>query len=102
MARAYYPSGNGYAPWTADMVGAASSNHSHKTITDSGDGRQLHFNYSADGIQSATWCAVWNGSTLQSMHKDTLRTNISAAHQNIIMIQSSQLTDPNCKIWIKI
>ena len=102
MARAYYPSGNGYVPWTADMVDAAPSNHSHKTITDSGDGRQLFFNYSADGMQSAQWCAVWNGSTLQSMHKDTLKTNISAAHQNIIMIQSSQPTDANCKIWIKI
>lgn len=103
MARAYYPTGEGeYTAWTPDMVGAAPSNHSHKTITDSGDGRQLSFNYSTDGMQSAQWCAVWNGNSLQSMHKDTLRTNISAAHQNIIMIQPSQPTDANCKIWIKI
>ena len=102
MARAYYPSGNGYAPWTADMVDAAPSNHSHKTITDSGDGRQLFFSYSSDGMQSAQWCATWDGNTLKSMHKDTLRKNISAAHQNIIMIQSSQPTDANCKIWVKI
>lgn len=55
MARAYYPSGNGYAPWTADMVGAAPENHSHKTITDSGDGR----NYLSTIPQ--TVCKVLNG-----------------------------------------
>lgn len=102
MARAYYPNGSGYTPWTADMVGAASVEHNHKEVIDSGDNRKIYFNYSADGLNNADWCAVWNGSTLQSMHRNTMRTNIGAASQNIIMVQSSQPTDPNCKIWVKI
>lgn len=29
MARAYYPVNDEYKPWTADMVGAAASDHTH-------------------------------------------------------------------------
>lgn len=36
-------------------------------IKDSGDGRDLTFNYSADGLSSATWLAGWNGAELRAV-----------------------------------
>ena len=36
-------------------------------IKDSGDGRNLTFNYSANGLSSVTWLAGWNGSELRAV-----------------------------------
>lgn len=49
------------------------------TIKDAGDGRTLKMNYSADALTNADWFAVWNGNTLQSMSKNTVRGVIGAA-----------------------
>lgn len=48
-------------------------------IKDAGDGRTLKMNYSADALTNADWFAVWNGNTLQSMSKNTVRGVIGAA-----------------------
>lgn len=48
-------------------------------IKDAGDGRTLKMNHSADGLTNADWFAVWNGNTLQSMSKNTVRGVIGAA-----------------------
>ena len=48
-------------------------------IKDAGDGRTLKINYSADALTNAEWFAVWNGGTLQSMNKNTVRGVIGAA-----------------------
>lgn len=48
-------------------------------IKDAGDGCTLKMNYSADALTNADWFAVWNGNTLQSMHKNTIRGVIGAA-----------------------
>lgn len=48
-------------------------------IKDAGDGRTLKMNYSAGALTNADWFAVWNGNTLQSMHKNTIRGVIGAA-----------------------
>jgi len=41
-------------------------------VKDAGDGRQLSFNYSANGLNynNYTWLAVWNGNTLQTANKN--------------------------------
>ena len=36
-------------------------------IRDSGDGRTLTFNYSADGLDDPTWLAAWNGNELRGV-----------------------------------
>lgn len=48
-------------------------------IKDAGDGRTLKMNYSADDLTNADRFAVWNGNTLRSMHKNTVRGVIGAA-----------------------
>lgn len=61
----YQPKGS-YAP----------SSHTHNSIKDAGDGRDITFNYSADGAQDATWFAVWNGSELKSMSKQQMKNSL--------------------------
>ena len=63
----------------ANIQGNASSASSASTIKDAGDGRTLNLNYSANGMTSATWFAAWDGNTLKSIHKDTVRNVIGAA-----------------------
>lgn len=54
----------------------ASANHTHNSIKDVGDGRDITFNYSADGMQDANWFAVWNGRELKSMSKQQMKTSL--------------------------
>ena len=54
----------------------ASASHGHNSIKDVGDGRNITFNYSADGATDAAWYAVWNGSELKSMSKDAMKSSL--------------------------
>ena len=54
----------------------AAASHTHNSIKDVGDGRDITFNYSADGMQDANWFAVWNGSELKSMSKQQMKSSL--------------------------
>lgn len=54
----------------------ASASHTHNSIKDVGDGRNITFNYSADGATDAAWYAVWNGSELKSMSKAAMKSSL--------------------------
>lgn len=54
----------------------ASASHSHNSIKDAGDGRDITFNYSANGATDASWYAVWNGSELKSMSKADMKNSL--------------------------
>ena len=54
----------------------AAANHTHNSIKDIGDGRDITFNYSADGMQDANWFAVWNGRELKSMSKQQMKSSL--------------------------
>lgn len=45
-------------------------------IKDAGDGRNITFNYSADGMQDANWYAVWNGAELKAMSKANMQSSL--------------------------
>ena len=54
----------------------AAASHSHNSIKDAGDGRNITFNYSADGASDANWYAVWNGAELKSMSKAMMQKSL--------------------------
>ena len=64
----------------------ASSSHTHNSIKDAGDGRDITFNYSADGAQDATWFAVWNGSELKSMSKQQMKSSLGISSSDGVNI----------------
>lgn len=61
----------------------ASSSHTHNIIKDIGDGRDITFNYSADGAQDATWFAVWNGSELKAMSKQQMKSSLGISSSGV-------------------
>lgn len=61
----------------------AAASHTHNSIKDVGDGRDITFNYSADGAQDATWFAVWNGSELKSMSKQQMKTSLGISSSGV-------------------
>lgn len=67
--RAYYfgnkNGGTGGVTLYADAF-AGRANTTNKVI-DSGDGRELTLNYSAEGISNPTWLAAWNGNELRGV-----------------------------------
>lgn len=67
---------------TCSDIGASPANHSHTTVKDSGDGRDLTFNYSKSGMVSASWFAAWNGNELQAISPANVLTSIGAAPIN--------------------
>ena len=54
----------------------AAASHSHNSIKDVGDGRNITFNYSADGMPDANWYAVWNGAELKAMSKANMQSSL--------------------------
>lgn len=61
----------------------AASSHTHNSIKDIGDGRDITFNCSADGAQDASWFAVWNGSELKSMSKQQMKTSLGISSSGV-------------------
>lgn len=61
----------------------AASSHTHNSIKDIGDGRDITFNYSADGAQDASWFAVWNGSELKSMSKQQMKISLGISSSGV-------------------
>lgn len=61
----------------------AASSHTHNSIKDVGDGRDITFNYSADGMQDANWFAVWNGRELKSMSKQQMKTSLGISSSGV-------------------
>lgn len=62
-----------------NLFGNASTANLATAVKDKGDGRTLYLNYSANAMISTDYFATWEGSTLKSMHKNTVRGVIGAA-----------------------
>lgn len=62
----------------------ASAGHSHNSIKDAGDGRNITFNYSANGATDASWYAVWNGSELKSMSKADMKNSLGIKSMSLL------------------
>lgn len=74
---------NGGAAKTVNItpagIGAATSGHTHNSIKDSGDARNITIAYSKDGLTTAEWFAAWNGNELRAMSGANLLSAIKAA-----------------------
>ena len=56
--------------------------HTHTKIQDSGDGRDLTFKYSIDGLDAAGWFAAWSDNELRAISATGVRNSIDAAQTN--------------------
>lgn len=69
----------------------ASASHSHNSIKDAGDGRNITFNYSANGATDASWYAVWNGSELKSMSKADMKKSLGVVNMDSALVYRHHL-----------
>ena len=138
MARAYYPSGSGYVPWTLDMVGindasggVASGSYqsniadqanfaqNHQSfmgsimLKDTGEWWNLiscrHRNNTGDGpeygmmlyapLTTAAGTLYWNNQTAGQW--GTPRRIVDSNNSEVV-VSTSQPTNSNAKIWVKI
>lgn len=94
LARAYYPVDGEYKPWTADMVGAAASDHTH-TKASIGLGNIDNTSDSSKSVKYAASAGSANSASYATKSG-------SADNEYSIAVQSAQPTDSRCKLWIKI
>ena len=57
----------------------APATHTHSKIQDIGDGRDLSFCYSINGLDAAWWFAAWDNNVLRAISATNVRTSIGAA-----------------------
>lgn len=60
-------------------IGAATSNHVHTSVNDSGDGKPTTFAYSKAGLETTSWIAAWSGKELRAISPANLLKVIGAA-----------------------
>lgn len=58
------------------LAGKSNTDHTHNTIKDIGDGRNIKFAYSKSGLDygSYSWLAGWNGEELRAVNKNQFAT----------------------------
>lgn len=59
-------------------IGAATSDHVHTSVNDSGDGKPTTFAYSKTGLETTTWIAAWSGKELRAISPANLLKTIGA------------------------
>ena len=60
-------------------IGAATSNHVHTSVNDSGNGDPTTFAYSKAGLETTSWFAAWNGKELRAISPANVLKTIGAA-----------------------
>lgn len=70
----------GYGTHTHTITGFASSSHTHTTVVDSGDStKTVSFGYSKADYTDPAYFAVWNGSELRTLSKNSVCSVIGAS-----------------------